>query len=160
MPSNNAGQGLSMGQQWPAGEIARQILEGFDDHREQFRQITNGGRTRFQQAQWQEIQQASAARINLYEEKVEQTIQTLRQAFTSEQLLDVQHWPLVKSAYITQIDSRFDDELAETWYNSIFAACSAMTRSVTAACSSIPPARHCGSTSGHHRYVLTTRRVI
>ncbi|WP_374286428.1 bifunctional isocitrate dehydrogenase kinase/phosphatase [Pseudomonas fluvialis] len=109
-----------MGQQWPAGEIARQILEGFDDYREQFRQITNGGRTRFQQAQWQEIQQASAARINLYEEKVEQTIQTLRQAFTSEQLLDVQHWPLVKSAYITQIDSRFDDELAETWYNSIF----------------------------------------
>lgn len=35
------------------------------------RQITNGGRRRFEQAQWQEIQQASRVeRINLYEEKV------------------------------------------------------------------------------------------
>jgi isocitrate dehydrogenase kinase/phosphatase len=29
-------------------------------------------------------------------------------------------WPLVKSAYISLIDLRFDDELSETWYNSIF----------------------------------------
>jgi isocitrate dehydrogenase kinase/phosphatase len=35
-------------------------------------------------------------------------------------LLDVSSWPLVKSAYISLIDLRFDDELSETWYNSIF----------------------------------------
>ena len=51
-----------MPQQWPAGDIAKLILEGFDDYREHFRQITNGARVRFEQAQWQEIQQASAAR--------------------------------------------------------------------------------------------------
>jgi isocitrate dehydrogenase kinase/phosphatase len=108
-----------MGQQWPADEIARQILDGFDDYREHFRQITDGARPRFEQAQWQEAQQASAARINLYEEKVAQTRERLLAGF-DQSLLDAGQWPLVKSAYIALIDLRFDDELAETWFNSIF----------------------------------------
>jgi len=109
-----------MAQQWPAAEIARTILDGFDDYREQFRLITDGARGRFEQAQWQEIQEASAARISLYEEKVGQTVTRLRHGFTTEVFTDVDQWPLVKSAYIRLIDLRFDDELAETWYNSIF----------------------------------------
>ncbi len=109
-----------MPQQWPAGNIAKLILEGFDDYREHFRQITNGARVRFEQAQWQGIQQASAARINLYEEKVAEVTELLHQAHVDEVLLDVSQWPLVKSAYIALIDLRFDDELAETWFNSIF----------------------------------------
>lgn len=108
-----------MGQQWPAGEIARLILDGFDDYREHFRQITDGARARFEQAQWQAAQQASAQRINLYEEKVGETSERLRQ-HCDERLLDASLWPLVKSAYIGLIDLRFDDELAETWFNSIF----------------------------------------
>ena len=108
-----------MGQQWPAGEIARLILDGFDDYREHFRLITDGARMRFERAQWQEAQQASAARINLYEEKVAETRERLLQGFDAS-LLEVGQWPLVKSAYIALIDLRFDDELAETWFNSIF----------------------------------------
>ena len=108
-----------MPQPWPAADIARMVLDGFDDYREHFRQITDGARARFEQAQWQETQVASAARINLYEEKVSETVGRLRIAF-DEQTLDVSCWPLVKSAYISLIDLRFDDELSETWYNSIF----------------------------------------
>ncbi|HCS46190.1 MAG TPA: hypothetical protein DIW52_25845, partial [Pseudomonas sp.] len=55
-----------MPQHWPAADIARMILDGFDDYREHFRQITDGARARFEQAKWQEAQIASAARINLY----------------------------------------------------------------------------------------------
>ena len=108
-----------MAQQWPAADIARLILDGFDDYREHFRQITDGARGRFEQALWQETQQASAARINLYEAKVGEVVGRLRQRFNAE-LEDVGQWPLVKSAYIALIDLRFDDELAETWFNSIF----------------------------------------
>ena len=39
-----------MPQQWPAPDIARMILDGFDDYREHFRQITDGARERFEQA--------------------------------------------------------------------------------------------------------------
>lgn len=109
-----------MVQQQAAAAIAQAILDGFDDYREHFRQITNGGRRRFEQAQWQEIQQASAERINLYEEKVSEVIETLQQRFINGDLQDIERWPLIKFAYIGLIDSRFDDELAETWYNSIF----------------------------------------
>ncbi len=109
-----------MAQQWPAADIARRILDGFDDYREHFREITDGARARFEKAQWQEIQRAAAARIALYEEKVTEVGQRLRVTFPEAVLLDVHLWPLVKSAYINLIDVRFDDELAETWFNSIF----------------------------------------
>ncbi|NWC73119.1 bifunctional isocitrate dehydrogenase kinase/phosphatase [Pseudomonas sp. P7759] len=100
--------------------VARMILDGFDDYREHFRQITDGARERFEKAQWQQGQAASAARINLYEEKVSEVIARLRSSFDDGALLDVDQWPVVKSAYIGLIDLRFDDELSETWYNSIF----------------------------------------
>jgi isocitrate dehydrogenase kinase/phosphatase len=109
-----------MSQQRPAADIARMILDGFDDYRAHFREITNGARARFEQAQWQEAQRASAARISLYEEKVAEVTGRLRGVFNDEQLLDIDLWPLAKSAYIGLIDLRNDDELAETWYNSIF----------------------------------------
>ncbi|MCE1115173.1 bifunctional isocitrate dehydrogenase kinase/phosphatase [Pseudomonas sp. NMI795_08] len=109
-----------MTQPWPAADIARVILEGFDDYREHFRRITLGARERFEQARWQDIQQAAAARINLYEEKVAEANGRLRQGFEAPVLLDVEQWPLVKNAYIRLIDPRLDDELSETWYNSLF----------------------------------------
>ena len=109
-----------MSQPTPALAIARTILEGFDDYREHFRQITDGARERFEKAQWQQGQAASAARINLYEEKVSEVTARLRANFAEAVLLDIGAWPLVKSAYIGLIDLRFDDELSETWYNSIF----------------------------------------
>ncbi|SFK00315.1 isocitrate dehydrogenase kinase/phosphatase [Stutzerimonas kunmingensis] len=112
--------GCIMVQQKLAAEIARQILLGFDDYREHFRLITEGARARFEQAQWQEAQRASAARINLYEEKVGETRRGLLAGFDHADLLQVEAWPQIKSAYIELINPRFDDELSETWYNSIF----------------------------------------
>ena len=109
-----------MSQSWPAAQIARMILDGFDDYREHFRRITLGARERFERALWQQTQQAAAARINLYEEKVVEVNGWLRDGFAEAVLLDVEQWPLVKSAYIRLIDPRLDDELSETWYNSIF----------------------------------------
>ncbi|AKA85539.1 bifunctional isocitrate dehydrogenase kinase/phosphatase [Pseudomonas synxantha] len=104
----------------PALFIARMILDGFDDYREHFRLITDGARERFEKAQWQQGQAASAARINLYEEKVAEVTARLRASREAVALLDIDLWPQVKSAYIDLIDLRFDDELSETWYNSIF----------------------------------------
>ena len=109
-----------MAQHWPATEIATLILEGFDDYRAKFHQITAGAPARFEQAQWQEAQRASAERIELYEEMVAETVGRLTRAMAGIDLVDVERWPIVKSAYITLIDPRLDDELAETWFNSIF----------------------------------------
>ena len=109
-----------MSQHWPASEIARRVLDGFDNYREHFRQITLGARERFERADWHDSQRAAAARISLYEEKVVEVNGWLREGFAEALLLDVAQWPLVKSAYIGLINPRLDDELAETWYNSLF----------------------------------------
>lgn len=105
---------------WPAVEIAHAILGGFDDYRDHFRRITDGARARFEQARWQQIQDASAARIGLYEQKVNEVLVRLCEVFTPQQLQDVAGWPQVKAAYIRLIDPRPDGELAETWFNSVF----------------------------------------
>ena len=104
----------------PAVAIARQILDGFDDYREQFRQITNLGRERFEKAQWQEIQDASAARIQLYKIRVTLAREALLSEHGEEVLMNIECWPQIKKSYIGQIDLRLDDELSETWFNSIF----------------------------------------
>jgi isocitrate dehydrogenase kinase/phosphatase len=109
-----------MSSPWPAADIARLILEGFDDYRDHFRRIADGAQRRFEQAQWQQAQAASAARISLYEEKVGELTARLIKTFAGDLLLDADRWPQVKRAYIERIDPRLDDELAETWYNSIF----------------------------------------
>ncbi|MBX8503843.1 isocitrate dehydrogenase kinase/phosphatase AceK regulatory subunit, partial [Pseudomonas lijiangensis] len=74
--------------------IARLILDGFDDYREHFRQITAGARERFEGAQWQLIQRASADRINLYEQKVSEVIERLQRV--GVQALEARDWPGVK----------------------------------------------------------------
>ncbi len=100
--------------------IARQILDGFDHYREEFRQITNLGRERFEKAQWQEIQDASAERIQLYKVRVGLTREFLLKQCGEDALLDIEYWPQIKESYTGQIDLRLDDELSETWFNSIF----------------------------------------
>lgn len=104
----------------PVQQIAQLILNGFDDYRFRFRQITEDAQERFEQARWQAAQQASADRIDLYEIKVAQVVASLHAQVAPCYLQDVNHWPLVKSAYIAAIEHRLDDELAETWFNSIY----------------------------------------
>ena len=105
---------------FPAVAIARQILDSFDSYREQFRTITNLGRERFEKAQWQEIQNASAARIQLYKIRAALARKELLAAYGADVLLDIKSWPHIKKSYIGQIDLRLDAELSETWFNSIF----------------------------------------
>ena len=138
---------------WPAAEIARLILDGFDDYRDHFRRIADGAQARFEQALWQEAQAASAARISLYEEKVSEVTGWLIKAFAGDVLLDASCWPLAKSAYIELIDPRLDDELAETWYNSIF--CSLFSHDlISDGCMFIHTTR---PSSRHHERAAQTR---
>ncbi|HDY97881.1 MAG TPA: bifunctional isocitrate dehydrogenase kinase/phosphatase [Pseudomonas sabulinigri] len=100
--------------------IAQQILVGFDLYRAQFRELTAGARARFEQAHWNDIQEASTQRINAYEDQVHRTANELGASDAGSTVNDVSAWPAIRLAYIQAIESRFDDELAETWFNSIF----------------------------------------
>lgn len=103
-----------------ASDIAQLILDGFDSYRARFREITQGAAERFEQARWQEAQQASAERINLYEAKVDEVVKRFSARYGDQAMHSLDEWPMVKNAYIQLIEPRLDDELSETWFNSIF----------------------------------------
>ncbi|SDR90069.1 isocitrate dehydrogenase kinase/phosphatase [Halopseudomonas sabulinigri] len=100
--------------------IVQHMLDGFDRYRDQFRELTAGARARFEQARWNDIQEASTQRINAYEDQVHRTANELVASPAGTAVTDVSNWPDIRRAYISAIETRFDDELAETWFNSIF----------------------------------------
>ncbi|GGX94343.1 isocitrate dehydrogenase kinase/phosphatase [Litchfieldella qijiaojingensis] len=103
-----------------AYRLAATILHGFDEYRSRFKQITADARRRFRDAAWREAQQASAERINLYDEKVEETLARLQCTFDEEELTDCECWREAKAHYAELISQRLDYELSETFFNSMF----------------------------------------
>tara|TARA_B100001179_G_scaffold219819_1_gene193791 strand:- start:810 stop:2645 length:1836 start_codon:yes stop_codon:yes gene_type:complete len=104
----------------PAYRIAATILHGFDEYRSRFKQITLDANRRFRDAAWREAQQASAERINLYQEKVDETLGRLQRTFDEDILTHCECWREAKGHYVELIGQRLDYELAETYFNSLF----------------------------------------
>ncbi|MDX1355549.1 MAG: isocitrate dehydrogenase kinase/phosphatase AceK regulatory subunit, partial [Halomonas venusta] len=104
----------------PAYRLAATILHGFDGYRARFKQITFDASRRFRDAAWRDAQQASAARINLYGEKVGDTLARLQRTFDHEVLTYCETWREAREHYAQLISQRLDYELAETFFNSLF----------------------------------------
>ncbi len=104
----------------PSYRLAATILHGFDEYRSRFKAITADASRRFAEAAWREAQQASAERINLYEEKVQATLHRLRRSFADDVLTDFECWREARTHYAKLINQRLDYELAETYFNSMF----------------------------------------
>lgn len=104
----------------PAYRLATTILHGFDEYRSRFKQITLDARRRFRDAAWREAQQASAERINLYQQKVDETLARLKRTIEHDTLTHCECWREAKHHYSELISQRLDYELAETYFNSMF----------------------------------------
>ncbi|CAM3348014.1 bifunctional isocitrate dehydrogenase kinase/phosphatase [Halomonas lysinitropha] len=104
----------------PPYHLAATVLHGFDEYRSRFKQITADASRRFRDAAWREAQKASAERIDLYDEKVQETLARLRRTFDSDLLTGFECWREARQHYAELIDQRLDYELAETFFNSIF----------------------------------------
>ncbi|NGO89688.1 MAG: bifunctional isocitrate dehydrogenase kinase/phosphatase [Halomonas sp.] len=104
----------------PAYRLAATVLHGFDEYRARFQQITQDASRRFRDAAWREAQQASAARINLYGEKVQDTLGRLQRTFPQDVLAYCETWREARGHYANLIGQRLDYELAETFFNSLF----------------------------------------
>ena len=99
--------------------IATTILNGFERHISLFIDITQSARERFQQCQWNEIHRAARARTKFYDERVEETFQSIKADFSIESLED-DLWLNVKTTYLDLLSNHPQPELAETFYNSVF----------------------------------------
>jgi isocitrate dehydrogenase kinase/phosphatase len=100
-------------------EIAGTILFGFDRHFSFFTKITQGARTRFENADWEGEREASRERIKFYDIRVKDAIKDLDKRFELDDFSGAL-WFDVKREYIQLIQNHNQPELAETFYNSVF----------------------------------------
>lgn len=103
-----------------ARRIAETILDGFNRHYRIFLEITSAASQRFDACDWQGQRQAASDRINLYTQRVTESIARLKEEFNLENEVDEELWREVKLRYIGLLYEHKQPELAETFYNSVF----------------------------------------
>ncbi len=99
--------------------IAQTILQGFDNHFRRFSEITAGAQQRFEKADWKAERKYSRLRIQFYDTRVDEAIETLNEDFEMQPFTK-NNWAEVKSQFILLLQNHQQPELAETFYNSLF----------------------------------------
>ncbi|MCM2277183.1 MAG: bifunctional isocitrate dehydrogenase kinase/phosphatase [Oligoflexia bacterium] len=100
----------------PAAQIARTLLDGFDKHYRIFRVASVAAPELFRRQRWSELRAANRARIDLYDLRVQETVELLKR---DPEARDESLWPSIKQAYIGLLYGHRQPELAETFFNSV-----------------------------------------
>ena len=99
--------------------IALTMVRGFDKHYRLFRECSAGAKPRFEHAEWLEGQRAVRERIQFYDDRVRETVETLQSEFAAARL-DDGVWQQAKLFFIGLLTDHKQPELAETFFNSVF----------------------------------------
>jgi isocitrate dehydrogenase kinase/phosphatase len=99
--------------------LAEALIEGFDKHYRPFRDCSAHAKARFEAADWNAVQEAVRERIGYYEQRVNETVAHLHEAFERD-LRDEGVWRAAKLLFIGLLTEHKQPELAETFFNSVF----------------------------------------
>jgi len=99
--------------------LARTILNGFTAYFAEFENITLAARTRFEKAEWGVMHAISTRRIDLYKEKVLETLSYVTH-IADDRLADFEFWTETRGVYAELVRGMTNFEIAETFYNSIY----------------------------------------
>jgi len=99
--------------------LARTILNGFTSYFAEFENITLAARTRFEKAEWGVMHAISTRRIDLYKEKVLETLSYVTY-IADDRLSDFEFWTETRGVYAELVRGMTNFEIAETFYNSIY----------------------------------------
>ena len=101
-----------------ASSIARTILDGFDRHYRLFRATSARARERWERADWAAVNEASRARIDMYDQRVGEGVEAVHTALGGV-VLEEALWPTIKRSFIGMLHEHMQPELAETFFNSV-----------------------------------------
>jgi isocitrate dehydrogenase kinase/phosphatase len=101
-----------------AFDIARTIRDGFDKHYRLFRATSQQAKQHFEEGDWIHAQQAARARIDFYDQRVQECVQQLEDEYEPADLTD-EVWRELKLHYIGMLSDHKQPELAETFFNSV-----------------------------------------
>jgi len=99
-------------------DIAQALLDGFDKHYQIFRATSAKAKQRFEQADWHGQQDAQRARIEFYDLRVDETVESLETQYGASKL-PMEVWQQIKLFYIGLLTGHHQPELAETFFNSV-----------------------------------------
>jgi len=105
--------------------VAQAILDGFNRHYTLFRQYSREGKECFERADWARAAQVSRERILGYEQRVQETVDTIHRDFPRAGE-NSELWPRIKIVFIGKLMNHLQSECAETFYNSV--ACRVLHR--------------------------------
>jgi isocitrate dehydrogenase kinase/phosphatase len=101
-----------------AFDIARTILDGFDKHYRLFRASSQAAKQHFEAGDWKTAQIAARERIQFYDTRVRECVQTLEDEYAQDDLTD-DVWREVKLHYMGLLIDHLRPELAETFFNTV-----------------------------------------
>ncbi|MEM7679303.1 MAG: isocitrate dehydrogenase kinase/phosphatase AceK regulatory subunit, partial [Myxococcota bacterium] len=103
----------------PPGErLAHLLLEVFDEYRAEFKELTRQARVWFEARAWLAHQQGTADRFDLYAKWVHSGLDQARILLGTS--LKAEHvWRVAKATFSRLIAYRNDEDLAETFFNSV-----------------------------------------
>ncbi|MCX7162882.1 MAG: bifunctional isocitrate dehydrogenase kinase/phosphatase [Betaproteobacteria bacterium] len=101
-----------------AESIAGVLVDGFNKHYRLFHESSAVAKQRFNKARWEEGQRAVRARIQFYDQRVNETTERLHREFDVDGLSDAV-WQHAKLHYIGLLTNHKQPELAETFFNSV-----------------------------------------
>jgi isocitrate dehydrogenase kinase/phosphatase len=99
-------------------DIAQAMLDGFNRHYRLFWAASAQAKERFECADWHGQQLAQRARIEFYDQRVDEAVEYLQKEFQAASL-DMNVWQQVKLHYIGLLVNHHQPELAETFFNSV-----------------------------------------
>jgi len=101
-----------------APAIAHALLEGFNKHYRLFREISRAAKERFEAGDWPEVRRAHADRIQFYDDRVKETVESLQREFDTDSLPE-KLWQEIKLHYVGLLTDHRQPELAETFFNTV-----------------------------------------
>lgn len=99
--------------------VAKTILDGFERHYRLYSEVTERAVENFKTGDWTQVQADQRARIDMYDERVREAIQTIDKLWPDIEHIDAEFWGKVKQSYIALLYEQKRPELAETYYNSV-----------------------------------------
>ena len=101
-----------------AQHCAGEIRQAFADYNEEFSEVTQRARLRFEQRDWKAGQQDAVERIELYARYVQQMADAIRISL-GDRWQDHELWTLIKAEFGQQISDYIDVEFTKTYFSSI-----------------------------------------
>lgn len=99
-------------------QVANEILQGFVSYMRSFNDLSRKAPLYFRERNWDAMQRNHRERLRLYKDQVREVVSRCGDILL-EAVGDKAIWPTIKKAYSRQVNSRNDQELAESFFNSV-----------------------------------------